>query len=89
MSDVSKSFPSTVVTKRGIRDPCAVPEPLGIRIAISVLSDGRVRTVNFSFKEIAFLAGGCFILLDRGASWMFILGISLLSIGATRIARNI
>ncbi len=45
--------------------------------------------MNLNFKEVAILAGGVVILLDRGASWMFILGVGLLAIGATRIARNI
>ena len=44
---------------------------------------------GFSLKEIVILGAGIFILLDRGASWMFILGVGLLAVGATRIARNI
>ncbi len=35
------------------------------------------------------LAGGVFILNERGVSWMFMLGIALLAVGATRLARNI
>lgn len=44
---------------------------------------------GMNWKEIAILAGGVLILLDRGVSWTFILGMGLLSIGANRIARNI
>ncbi len=45
--------------------------------------------LDLSLLEMAMLAGGVFILVDRGASWTFVLGLSLLSVGATRLARNI
>lgn len=45
--------------------------------------------MGLNIKEIAMLVGGTFLLLDRGASWMFILGVALLAVGANRIARNI
>lgn len=43
---------------------------------------------GMNLKEILMLGGGVFILMDRGASWMFILGVSLLAVGANRLARN-
>lgn len=44
---------------------------------------------NFNLKDLVITGAGLFILLDRGASWMFIAGLALLAVGATRVARNI
>ncbi len=37
---------------------------------------------GINLKEVAFLGVGVVILMDRGASWMFILGLALVAIGA-------
>lgn len=44
---------------------------------------------GMDLKEVVICGAGIFILLDRGASWVFILGIALIAVGATRLARNL
>ena len=48
-----------------------------------------MRILGLSFVELGVLIGGILILQDRGTSWMFILGIALLSVGANRLARSL
>lgn len=45
--------------------------------------------MGMNWKEVVMLGGGVWILYSRGASWMFMLGVALLAVGATRLARNV
>ncbi len=42
---------------------------------------------SITLSDALFLLAGVWILQDRGTSWMFMLGLGLLAVGANRVAR--